>query len=111
MTDITRKRGDTYADVFIIKNKSTGLPVNLTGYTFKLTVDSKKDPVDTSTRLYALNGVILNAAEGSVEFAPTDAQANQVGSFFFDAQMIDPAGRKRTFDSGKYKYTQDITKD
>ena len=27
MTDITRKRGDTYADEFIIKSKTTKLPI------------------------------------------------------------------------------------
>ena len=50
-------------------------------------------------------------SNGRVEFAPTAMQADQVGAFYFDVQMIDGAGRKRTIEGGKYKYEQDITKD
>lgn len=110
MTDITRKRGDTYADEFVIKSKTTKLPINLTGYTFTLTLDPAKAPIDASNNVYALTGTILDAPNGRVEFAPSSTQANQVGTFYFDVQMIDGAGRKRTVDSGKYKYEQDITK-
>lgn len=111
MTDITRKRGDTYADEFIIKSKTTKLPINIAGYTFTLTVDPSKTPADDTNNLYQLAGTILDAANGRVEFAPTAMQADQVGAFYFDVQMIDGAGRKRTIEGGKYKYEQDITKD
>lgn len=110
MTDITRKRGDTYADEWIIKSAATGLPVDISGYTFRLTVDSRKDPDDETTKAFSIDGTILDAAAGRVEFAPSDAQADRVGAFFYDVQMIDGAGRKRTFDAGKYKLVQDITK-
>lgn len=110
MTDITRKRGDTYADEFIIKSKATGRPLNLTGYTFFMTLDPNKAPTDDSTMLYKLAGTIVDAAAGRVEFAPSLAQANAVGSYYYDVQMIDSAGRVRTVMSGKYKYEQDITK-
>jgi len=33
-----------------------------------------------------------------------------VGGFYYDVQMTDGAGRKRTVLAGKYKYVQDITK-
>lgn len=108
MTDITRKRGDTYADEFTIKSKTTKLPINIAGFT--LTVDPSKTPVDDTNNLYQLTGTILDAANGRVEFAPSAGQADQVGTFYFDVQMIDGAGRKRTIEGGKYKYEQDITK-
>lgn len=110
MTDITRKRGDTYADDYTITNKTTGLPINITGYTFTLTVDPSAAPVDDTANLYSLTGTIIDGPTGRVEFAPTAMQADQLGKFFFDVQMTDGAGRKRTIDSGKYTYTQDITK-
>lgn len=110
MTDITRKRGDTYADEFVLKNKSTGQPLDITGYTFFLTVDPSQAPVDATNNLYKLTGTILDAAGGRVEFAPTAEQANRVGKFFYDVEMIDGAGRRRTISSGKYTYTQDIGK-
>jgi hypothetical protein len=110
MSDIERPRGDTYADEFVIKSKSTGLPINITGYTFVMTVDPEQYPEDSSNNLYSLNGTILDAPNGRVEFAPTVTQANQVGKFFYDVQMVDGAGRKRTVLRGKYTYKQDITK-
>lgn len=111
MSDIERKRGDTYADVFVFKNKATGVPLDLTGCSFLLTLDPAKDPVDNANNVYQLTGTIVApATDGRVSFAPSDVQANQLGSFFFDVQMIDASSKKRTVDSGKYKYTQDITK-
>lgn len=110
MTDITRKRGDTYADEFIIKSSTTKLPINLTGYTFLLTLDPVKAPADATNNVYQLTGTILSAPDGRVEFAPSALQADRVGTFYFDVQMVDGVGRKRTVDSGKYKYEQDITK-
>ena len=111
MTDITRKRGDTYADVIIVKSKKTKQAINITGYSFVLTVDTKQAPTDATTKVYQLAGAILDAAAGRVEFAPNATQANHVGDFFYDIQMTDGTGRKRTIESGKYKYLQDITKD
>ncbi len=110
MTDITRKRGDTYADEFVFKSKSTRVPINVTGYTFLLTVDPEKAPADNTNNLYQLTGTILDAAAGRVEFAPSALQADHVGNYFYDVQMVDGAGRKRTVTGGKYKYQQDITK-
>lgn len=111
MTDITRKRGDTYADEFTIKSASTKLPINITGYTFLLTLDPEKSPATADNNVYQLVGTILDAAAGRVEFAPSALQADLVGSYFYDVQMIDGAGRKRTIITGKYRYVQDITKD
>lgn len=111
MTDITRKRGDTYADEFMLKSKKTGLPLNITGCTFLLTVDPSAAPVDASLNKYQLTGVIVGAGtDGRVSFAPSDLQANLLGKFYYDVQMIDTSLKKRTIDSGKYAYTQDITK-
>lgn len=110
MTDLTRKRGDTYADEFIIKSKATGRPLNIAGYTFLMTLDPNKAPADDTTKAYELAGTIVDAAAGRVEFAPNELQADRVGSFYYDVQMIDGAGRIRTIAAGKYKYEQDITK-
>ena len=111
MTAITRKRGDTYADEIIVKSKTTGLPVNITGYSFTMTLDPSKAPVDATNNLYSIAGVIVgNPLDGRVEFAPTAMQADQVGVFYYDVQMVDGAGRKRTVALDKYTYTQDISK-
>ena len=111
MVAITRKRGDTYAEEIIVKSKTTGLPVNITGYTFKLTVDPKKDPLTADNNLFSITGTILNPTAGTVEFAPSALQADQTpGVYFYDIQMVDGAGRIRTIALDKWVVVQDITK-
>lgn len=114
MTNITRKRGDTYADEWEVTSETTGAAIDITGYTFLLTVDPEKAPEDDTNNLFQITGVITDAENGLVEFAPSSVQADNLGSYFYDIQMIDdtsPTPRKRTIDSGKYKFVQDITKD
>lgn len=111
MSNITRKRGDTYADELTLTSSSTGLPIDITGYSFLMTLDSRQSPDDETTQVYQVTGSILSGVNGRVEFAPTAMQTDRVGDFYYDVQMVDGAGRKRTIVSGKYKYVQDITKD
>jgi len=110
MSDITRRRGDTYADPVQVTSQATKSPVNVTGYTFVLTVDLKQSPTTSANNLFVLTGVITDAANGIVEFAPTAAQTDRIGKFYYDIQMTDSAGRLRTIDSGKYTFQQDISK-
>jgi hypothetical protein len=109
MHDLERRRGDTYADRFYITD-GVGKPLNITGFSFKLTLDRRPEPTDSSTQVYQLTGVITDAANGVVEFAPTIEQANQVGVFHYDMQMTDAQSRTRTVVVARYAYKQDITK-
>ena len=110
MVAITRRRGDTYADEFTVKSATTGLAIDITGYSFLMTLDPSKTPVDDTTKIYQLTGTIIDAAAGRVEFAPSAVQANQLGTYYYDVQMVDGATRKRTLVVDKYTYLQDITK-
>lgn len=111
MVAITRKRGDTYGDEITVKSKSTGLAIDITAFSFVLTVDPSKTPLDATANLYALTGTIIDGPTGRVEFVPSAMQADQTpGVYYYDIQMTDGAGRKRTIDLDKYIYTQDISK-
>lgn len=112
MADRTRKRGDTYPDRFLFKD-ATGAAVDITGWTaFQLTIDENKTPPDASTQLIQLSGAITGAPTlGVVEFAWLDADADHVGSFFYDVQAIMANGKRRTWGPYKYVFTQDINKD
>lgn len=108
---IVRTRGDTAPDVFTVttNNRAKAL-VNLAGCSFKMTLSTVADPVDVSTQLYQLDGVIPEPATGKVEFAPTVEQADHVGYFYYDIQMTDSFGDIITLAAGSYLYKQDITK-
>ena len=111
MAEKERTRGDTYADEFVVMSKITKLPIDITtGYSFLLTLDPDKAPVDDTKNKYQLVGVVVNGPGGIVGFAPTAEQADLLGTFWFDVQVTDPAGKIRTIEHDKYKYVQDITK-
>ena len=111
--DFERRRHDTYSDIITITDPDNNdAVVDVTGFVFRLTVDTLKKPTDALTKVYQLTGVALDAVNGKVEFAPSDVQSDQTpGTYYYDIQMVDGAARRRTIMAGKYKYVQDITKD
>lgn len=108
VNDISRKRGDTRRIVFVIRD--AGAPVDISAWTqFKLTIDPSKAPVDDTTKLEHMVGVISSGGlDGRVHFIPTGAV--EPGGYFYDAQALDSNAEKVTFSEGKYKIVQDITK-
>lgn len=108
--NIQRTRGDTYPDEITVTNRRTGVVVNLTGCTFKLTVNTLSNPPDNSTELYQLTGVIDTPSSGVVTFSPTALQADRVGNYYYDIEMVDSFSQTITLVTGAYNYVQDITK-
>lgn len=108
--DICISRGDTVPFTFSIKD-STGAAVNITGFSFLLTVDPTEDPTTSAGNLFQLTGTITNGPGGVVQFGMTTGQANQTPAvYFFDLQMTDTAAKIRTVAKGKFEFHQDITK-
>lgn len=110
MTDFTRKRGDDYPDQFQVLSKTTGLPVDISGYSFLMTIDPDDRPVNSDNNLFQMVGTITNSTSGLVEFQPLASDVDNIGVYYQDIQMTDTAGKIRTVDHGKYEFTQDITK-
>lgn len=109
-TDIERFRGDTAADEFTITDSAEQV-IDISGYSFTLTVSSIENPPDSSSVLYSLTGTIIDAANGVVEFVPTALNADQKPTtYYYDLEMTTAAGRIKTIEKGKYIYKQDITK-
>ena len=111
MSDITRKRGDSYPDQVTFKD-STGAPFNVTGASFLLTIDTQKTPPDATTKVIQIVGTITDAVNGVVEFQWTPLLADiAIGTYYYDIQMTDASTNVRTFGPWKYVFAQDITKD
>lgn len=107
--NITRTRGDTFPFVMTITD-SAGAAIDITGFSFLLTVDPSDEPADATGNVFQLVGAVIDAVNGKVQFTPSVADADNVGEFFHDTQQIDAASAVRTIAKGKYTLLQDITK-
>ena len=108
---LKRYRGDTYKHLLVIQD-SNGNPIDITGYSFILTINKERDPTDGSNIVLTMTGVIEDAAEGKVALQPAlnDINAADIGSWYFDIQQTDGAGDIRTLVKGRYDILQDISK-
>ena len=104
---IARKRGDSKPFCFTILD-SADVAVDLSGFTFLLTADPERYPVDATNNYFQLTGTSTTA--GKIEYPITTTEADLLVACYFDAQIIDAVGIKTTIASGKIKFTQDITK-
>jgi len=119
VVDLTYKRGDSKPIVFILKDKSTKLPLDLTGYTLPVfSVHSTKDPVDITTEIFKIDGagatIPVPVTDGKIQFIPAEdgtGSDQTPETYFFDAQVLDASGNKCTFVEGQFKLTQDKAKD
>lgn len=107
--DICWGRGDSDAKGFVIQDPA-GVAVDITGFTFRLTVNTDLDP-DPGTQLFTVVGVIMDAPNGKVAFAPTVADTDQTpGEFFYDVEQTDAEGLVSTVIKGVCEIVQDISK-
>ncbi len=101
-------RGDSDAKGFIIQD-SDGVAIDITGFTFRLTVNTEKDPAP-GTELFTVTGVLTDATNGKVGFAPTAVDTDQTpGTYFYDIEQT-AAGLISTVIKGKVQIIQDISK-
>ena len=111
VADITRFRGDTSPDQFILRSASGAIVDISAGYSFIFTLNKEENPLTTANQLYTLAGVITNGPAGVFEFRPTLVNVNLPPAlYFYDVQVIDPLGYVKTIEKGSYRISQDISK-
>lgn len=114
--DLEWRRGDSYPITLTIKDTDTGLAIDLTSYTFKMTVNSEQDPVDTTNQQFQVIGVVdpdQVTNKGKVSFTPSESDSDlSGGTYYYDVEMTDPSGNVRTISpyKAKFKLNQDQTK-
>lgn len=112
--DLTRRRGDTFADRFNVTKK--GVAVDISAKTFCMSINTLKEPTETAapsaTEVAQISGVIIDGPNGVVDFAPTVADTLNMppATYFYDIQMTEGT-EKTTIVYGKYKIVQDICKE
>ena len=109
-TAIGMYRGDSYPIAFTLKDAS-GLYIDLTGCTLKMTVDTLENPPDSTTRVFEVAGVLADdPTTGVVYFTPTSLNTATIGAYYYDVQITDIDGNVRTVVKNTFTISQDITK-
>ena len=104
-------RGDTTPWTFTIKTCTPLAVVNITGFSYLLTVDPSDEPADSVNNLFQLEGTITDGPNGIVQFKLSVSNANQTPNvYFYDLQQTDGAGKIRTIAKGQFEFQQDTTK-
>ena len=108
--NICRTRGDTAPFTVTVTTDGT-TPIDVTGFTFLLTVDPAPNPTDATNNLFQLTGLITDGPNGVVQFSLTAGQADQTPAvYFYDVQMTDTGSIITTILKGEWEVVQDITK-
>ena len=113
---IERKRGDTAPDKITVLDPEAvaGTPLDVTGFGFKMTVNTEQDPdpgPPIGTELVSIIGTLVDAPNGVVEFPWSPGDADQLPEeYFYDIQQTDSAGKILTIAKERYIFQQDITK-
>ena len=107
---VQRTKGDTYPEEFILRDASQ-TPIDVTGFTFVLTVDTREEPDDATTNQFQLTGVLEDAPNGRISFQPSQPNADLLdpGTYFYDIQQTDGASNIRTISKGQYIILPQIT--
>ena len=107
---IARKRGDTAPDKITVLDPEAatpGTPLDVTGFGFKLTVNTEQDPDPVGPpvigiELVSIIGSLIDAPNGVVEFPWSSADADQVPEdYFYDIEQTDTAGKILTMAKNK----------
>ena len=110
LSDIEWYRGDSYPKKITLKD-GDGVVIDITGYSFVLTVNSEKNPDDDTTKIFEVAGTLPAPTTGVVYFTPTAVNTDQdIATYYYDIQMTDASANVRTIAKHKFKITQDISK-
>lgn len=93
----------------LIITDETGAVINITGFTYLLTVDPSEAPLDNTNNLFQLTGVVPVGTDGVVTFSPTTTNLDQTATeYFFDVQQT-ASGAVRTVAKGSFFILDQIT--
>ena len=102
-------RGDTDPKTFTIKD-AAGAVIDISSWTFTLSVDQLLDPTDALTLQFAVTGALVtDGTDGKVSFTPAAGDTDLTPSeYFYDIQRNSPT--IKTLIKGVAEIVQDITK-
>ena len=114
MADFEVFKGD--AKNFVITVKQNGVAVDITGYTFFMTVKDDINNSDTNANIKktVTNHTDPTAGITTIALTPTDTDiviSSSTKNYVYDVRMKDTSGNITTLLSGVFKVKQPITSD
>lgn len=109
--DLCVVRGDSPVIPVVVSDEN-GDTVDITGYTFVMTVDPSPTPDSSANNNFSLTvGPVADGTDGTVFFQPSTGQMDLVPSvYFYDIQMTTTLPSVRTLMKGKFTVQQDVSK-
>jgi hypothetical protein len=101
------RRGDTWGGIASITIRVNGVPVNLTGSSIKMEFRRSIDSPVMLTFSTSDNTIQL-LSQSSIRVMPRKIEI-PFGTYLYDLQVTYPTGVVRTFVSGEWEITPDIT--
>lgn len=109
--DVRWGRGDSDPKTFLIKS-SLGVVQDISSWTFKLTVNSERDPTDQVNEQFSLTGVfVTDGTDGLIAFTPTFSNTDITpGKLFYDIERRIGGVSIKTLIKAACFIVQDLTK-
>lgn len=110
--DITILQGATFNPVITWKNKSTGVPVDLTGYSARLQVRKSASDSNKLLDLTSGDGITLGGSAGTITIlvSATDTAALPAGAYKYDLELESGAGVVRRLLEGSATISAEVSR-
>lgn len=103
------KRGDTWDGINSIAIAVNGAPINLTNAIVKMEFRQSIDSPVTLTLSTSTSSILItNALSGVIQIPPKKVEM-PFGDYMYDLQVTYPTGVVKTYMSGTWEITPDIT--
>ena len=107
--DICVTKEDSTPFSFTIKDEDA-VAIDVTGFSFLLTVDPSNEPTDDTTKLFQLTAALTDPANGIITFSPSSVQLDQSPDvYFYDIEQTNGSGDVRTIVKGKFTIEAQVT--
>ncbi len=108
--NIFRRRGDTKTYVIRLLTAGTTNPIDVTGYTAKLSIHTVENPTDNTTLEFTAPGApTVTPTDGRLEFDFSLFDSVAVGEYWYDIEITDALGQLDTPILGTFTVEQDRT--
>ena len=106
---LTTTKGDTEPFSYVLRNKSTGNPIDITGAVARMQLRGITDGALKITLTTSDDLSIPTGSDGRIVIDPTNINLLAAGDYLYDMQITPSGGNKRTYTNGVYTVAPEQT--